>query len=899
MSEELVKSVQDMLNEEKWTRAAISNYSKNNFIELASVVEQARTQNCVDEIKAVCDDHLAHTKNSIIALYISGMLALKKGALDNSALVTLVDIFQDNHKSNIVTYLCETILADDESNKFALRTLADCYREEGNEKVWEIYETLVRIDYEEADIAKLLAERYEKQNDIETAIDYYKKAILRYVNTGVNAMNQIKEIWSKLVSLIPDEIDFFYLVQRKIAKSISEDRSALLMQELYEYYKANQKWDTAIDILKLNLSIDDKDMWARREIVECFRGKYAGHSHLEDYIRVSNLNQNWRNIFEAISDFEKHIAFDAKNFVFHRSWGVGVIRKVEGDLLTINFGKKYGIREMSLKMAISALQPLAQDHIWVLKATKSKETLAKMVKDDKAWALKTIIKSFGNNCDFKRIKAELVPCVLSAGEWTSWSTAARKILDTDPMFGINPNDINMYTVREHAISQEEKLSNEFKAQKQFFARIDILMKFAQEADTESELFTDMFSYFTGYLKSFSAVTEQIIASYLVVRRISAQFPHLNPGIKYTFDQLFNEIENPRAMYLSLKDTKNTFLRKDFLNCIKTLLPNWVDVYIQLFPTVLQNDMLITLINSGHVDAVQKLAVDSFEDFRNYREAVIYFFRECSNEDWFINAGIPYEKQLITLIHILDLTYREIENHVDTTENRKINRQVHLLLFKNDTLLKYILEHDEDTITRMYTLVDDVKDLDPSIKMTLRNRILEKYPDFKFHGAEEKTVTPQGLIVTAKMMDAKKQELEHITTVDIPANSKEIGEALAQGDLRENAEYKAAKERQTLLNSTASKLQEELNRARVFDPTTITTARVSFGTVVTLKNELTGETETYTILGPWESDPDNKIISYMSPFGNAVLNAKEKEHLSFVINEREYKYSVQKITAAKL
>lgn len=899
MSEELVKSVQDMLNEEKWTRAAISNYSKNNFIELASVVEQARTQNCVDEIKAVCDDHLAHTKNSIIALYISGMLALKKGALDNSALVTLVDIFQDNHKSNIVTYLCETILADDESNKFALRTLADCYREEGNEKVWEIYETLVRIDYEEADIAKLLAERYEKQNDIETAIDYYKKAILRYINTGVNAMNQIKEIWSKLVSLIPDEIDFFYLVQRKIAKSISEDRSALLMQELYEYYKANQKWDTAIDILKLNLSIDDKDMWARREIVECFRGKYAGHSHLEDYIRVSNLNQNWRNIFEAISDFEKHIAFDAKNFVFHRSWGVGVIRKVEGDLLTINFGKKYGIREMSLKMAISALQPLAQDHIWVLKATKSKETLAKMVKDDKAWALKTIIKSFGNNCDFKRIKAELVPCVLSAGEWTSWSTAARKILDTDPMFGINPNDINMYTVREHAISQEEKLSNEFKAQKQFFARIDILMKFAQEADTESELFTDMFSYFTGYLKSFSAVTEQIIASYLVVRRISAQFPHLNPGIKYTFDQLFNEIENPRAMYLSLKDTKNTFLRKDFLNCIKTLLPNWVDVYIQLFPTVLQNDMLITLINSGHVDAVQKLAVDSFEDFRNYREAVIYFFRECSNEDWFINAGIPYEKQLITLIHILDLTYREIENHVDTTENRKINRQVHLLLFKNDTLLKYILEHDEDTITRMYTLVDDVKDLDPSIKMTLRNRILEKYPDFKFHGAEEKTVTPQGLIVTAKMMDAKKQELEHITTVEIPANSKEIGEALAQGDLRENAEYKAAKERQTLLNSTASKLQEELNRARVFDPTTITTARVSFGTVVTLKNELTGETETYTILGPWESDPDNKIISYMSPFGNAVLNAKEKEHLSFVINEREYKYSVQKITAAKL
>ena len=104
MSEVLVKSVQDMLNEEKWTRAAISNYSKNNFIELADIIEKAISENCVDEIKAICDEHLSHTKNSIIALYFSGMLALKKGTLDNSALITLVDIFQDNHWLLIFCY---------------------------------------------------------------------------------------------------------------------------------------------------------------------------------------------------------------------------------------------------------------------------------------------------------------------------------------------------------------------------------------------------------------------------------------------------------------------------------------------------------------------------------------------------------------------------------------------------------------------------------------------------------------------------------------------------------------------------------------------------------------------------------------------------------------------------
>lgn len=896
MSETLVKSVQNMLNEEKWTRAAISNYTKNHFIELAAVVEKAREENRIDEIQKECDDHLTHTKNSIIALYISGMLGLKKKNLDNSALISLVNIFQDNHKNPIVIYLCETILAEDESNKFALRTLANAYREENNEKIWDIYESLVKLDYEEADIAKLLAEKYEKDGNMEDAVDYYKKALLRYVNR--KTLNQIKEVWIKLIALIPEEIDFFYLVQRKIAKSISDIRSASLMQELYAYYKDNQKWDTAIDILKLILSIDEKDSWARKELTECFRGKYADHSQLDDYIRISNLTQSWRNVFEAISDFEKHIAFDAKNFVFHRSWGVGIIRKVQDDEISINFGKKFGIRSMSLKMAVNALQPLQKDHIWVLKATKSKEELAKMIKADKAWALKVIIKSFGNSCDFKRIKAELVPSILTAGEWTSWNTGAHKVLENDSTFGVNPNDISMYMVRDRAISQEEKLSNEFKAQKQFFMRIDILMKFAQDADTESELFADMFSYFTGYLRAFSSVNEQTLAAFLVIRRIVTEHPHMNPGISYTFEQLYGEIKNPNALYLALKDTKNTFLRKDFLTCIRTLLPDWQKQYVRLFPTVLQQEMLTALLNNGHTDLLKQLAINSFENFRDYREAALFFFKESQNEDWFKETGISFEKQLITLIHILDVTYREIANHRDTTDNRKINRQVQLLLFKENTLLTYMLENDEDTITRLYTLVNDVRDLDPAIKMNMRNRILEKHPEFKFYGTEEKTVVTRGLIVTAKMLDQKKQQLEHIISVEVPENSKEIGEALAQGDLRENAEYKAAKERQQQLNSTASRLQDEIDRAQIFDPSTVTTARVSFGTTVFLLNKNTGKDEEYTILGPWESDPDNKIISYMSPLGNALMNAKENEELNFEINEQSYAYTVKKIKAVK-
>ena len=150
-----------------------------------------------------------------------------------------------------------------------------------------------------------------------------------------------------------------------------------------------------------------------------------------------------------------------------------------------------------------------------------------------------------------------------------------------------------------------------------------------------------------------------------------------------------------------------------------------------------------------------------------------------------------------------------------------------------------------------------------------------------------------------MYDIKKADLEHTLSVDVPANSKEIGEAIAMGDLRENAEYKAARERQTQLNAKVTRLQDEIDRAQIFDPTTVTTARVSFGTTVKLLNVKENKTETYTILGPWESDPENQIISYMSPLGNAILNSKVGDKLDFEINEREYSYEVKNISVAKL
>jgi transcription elongation GreA/GreB family factor len=123
-------------------------------------------------------------------------------------------------------------------------------------------------------------------------------------------------------------------------------------------------------------------------------------------------------------------------------------------------------------------------------------------------------------------------------------------------------------------------------------------------------------------------------------------------------------------------------------------------------------------------------------------------------------------------------------------------------------------------------------------------------------------------VTAPAIEAKRKELDNILKVEIPENTKGIAIAAAEGDLTENFEYKARRDKQQLLSARAGKLQEELGRARALDPASIDTTEVRPGTRVTLRGGK-GE-KSVTLLGPWDSKPEEGIYSYLSELGKALL-----------------------------
>lgn len=888
MTESLTDRIEEMLNEEKWTRASLTGYTISNFHELDELLREAKEHDVQDAVQEICEDHLQVSRDSIIALYLAGTLTLGRRIVDDSNLVVLTNMFVDSAKWNIVQYLCTGILAHGE-NKFALRTLADAYAKTGDkEQQYEVWERLIKVDFEDADTARALAEKSEQESDLEGALSYYKKALHRYINR--RQQSPLKQVWGKLIELQPDDLEGLMQIETRVARALGGDRAISLLEVLYPHYREAENWGASVAILKRILDHEPKNNGARAELVDVYSNRYAGHSHLDDYIKISNLSQSWRNVHEAIADFEKHISFDEGNYVFHRAWGLGRIKSIKDDQFVIDFLKKRGHR-MSLKMAVSALHILADDHFWVIRATVPRDQIKDRVKSDPEWALRTIIRSFNNEADMKRIKAELVPRILTPSEWTKWSTAARRILKTDENFGSPPGKLDIYSVRDKPISFAEKTFNKFRSAKTFLSRVQTLHEFLDLAQADSEYLGDMYQYFAGFLKASSGQIENSIASLLIVERLNRDYPYLDPNVGVAFSDQFADIDDLDFVFSTLDSAG---LARDFLTHVRSDIGAWPHVYARIFLFHPLRQIVDTLTSPEHAEVVSRLVSDIVDDYRDYRLPFVWLVRNEDDTGWLAKHDVRQEKVLIGMIHLLDLTYRDIGNKRDPQVNRKLNRQIADYLFKEHQLDDFIATASEDSITRIYTLVEDVKDLDPSIKLRLRQHIKERFPSYRFAGEAEKETVRLGLLVTRAGYEGRQRELRDILEVEIPENSKEIGLALQKGDLRENAEYKAALEKQEQLKNSVSRLQEDLQNAQIFDLAEANDTVISFGTRVKLTNIASNATEQYLILGPWESDPNRNIISYLSPLGAELWNHRANDELQFTINNKDFRYRIDSI-----
>lgn len=149
-------------------------------------------------------------------------------------------------------------------------------------------------------------------------------------------------------------------------------------------------------------------------------------------------------------------------------------------------------------------------------------------------------------------------------------------------------------------------------------------------------------------------------------------------------------------------------------------------------------------------------------------------------------------------------------------------------------------------------------------------------------------------ITKEGYEALKKELEHLKTVERPQNIRAIEEARAHGDLSENAEYHAAKERQSFIGGRMGELGYKLSSATVVDPDKVPKDRVVFGCTMVLENIDTGESIEYQLVGPDEFDISKGRISIASPLGKAILGKKPGDEITLVAPGGKRSYELVEI-----
>ncbi len=153
---------------------------------------------------------------------------------------------------------------------------------------------------------------------------------------------------------------------------------------------------------------------------------------------------------------------------------------------------------------------------------------------------------------------------------------------------------------------------------------------------------------------------------------------------------------------------------------------------------------------------------------------------------------------------------------------------------------------------------------------------------------------QKVPMTAAGFARLEEEYKRLKSVDRPEVIVAIAEAREHGDISENAEYHAARERQSFIEGRLAELEDKISRAEVIDPQTLTGKNVKFGATVTLADEETDEKATYQIVGEDEADIKDRRLSITSPLARALIGKKVGDSVEVTTPGGSKSYEIVKV-----
>lgn len=898
-----LEKLKSVFKEETWTKSDPKSLGPGTFNELRTIIQSLQNKNLLSDASELIQSHLNEQPESLYGQFLNGLIGLKEAKPEApNQFKRLIEYFRNMGKWSNVEYFSNLILEFTE-NRLAYRYLAKALENLGKPKnAMAAWETLARLDKDDAEIAQKVGESLIIEGNQIKGLYFIRQAFEATIRK--KEFNKLDALWKTILEIAPEDSAYLEKMEKLLSEARNPEKIGQLLIPLLEHYNKQNREEMSIELMKKILTYTPLNYNIRKDLIAVYEKIYSEHSRLDDIIKISRLKDFKHPAGKAIEEFERHIALDTDNYVYHRSWGVGKIIDMENDALFIDFVEKKNHR-MAIEMALPSLQPLSPEHIWVKKA-ETREELQELFDNDLINFFEVLFNSYNRVMSLADIKHEISPDFVPVKDWTKWWTKARNLLKKEPKFGISEKKRDEFFLRDKPITFSEDTRIQFNRAANFDKKISVAYDFINSANTDDLLdatHPQLIDYFLEHSRE-KEISSRVIAALFTLSDLLTIGNEESREAESHLEKVVRLSKNAPNLATVARGISNQEIKRKYLQLVQEERDDWADIFIEVLfetPIKIHKYIIAELSKREKYNHINTFIEQAVAGYKETPEIFLWVAKNLTQQIW-NDSWLNYSFQDV-LLYLMRLMLQL--PRIETKGTKLKNSSIDILSNNNFQILRESLDQEPDRFNmKIFDLARGLSILTESMREEIQNLIRELRPDLKQSGTdvtEEETVDKESeenlIFVTQGSYDAKISLYNELVQNELPAISKEIGRAAEYGDLRENAEYKAALEKQATLKATAIKLKDDIDRARVVEADKIDIEKVGFGAKLKVENLSSNTEETIIILGPWDADHSKNIISYKAPLGRSFLGKKAGEEVSFQVGASEQKYKILSLEKA--
>jgi transcription elongation GreA/GreB family factor len=658
----------------------------------------------------------------------------------------------------------------------------------------------------------------------------------------VGRLDKLEDAWLARLADRLDDLDFFVGVTEMLIGAGHRDRARFLLELLDEQLTDGQRWQLRLELLRRAGPSYLDPVLLHAAALATLREHYRGCPSLEGLIEklgILRAVEDTPKTWGKVERLQNLMQFEEGAVVWMEGKGPGRVVEMNLELESCKVElQRHGAVRVGFAVAGKLLRTLPPSHIERRKLDDP-DGLRALKEGSPSELLRVALESFDWQPTAGELRTTLAE-IVSETEWSGWWNEARK----------NPQVVATGAGARQTYRWTASSDDAQDLVRHRFAQADALEKlaiFRNNADREAALVGEMIRTLSELAEeSLTEHPELALSIWYALERADAK-----EELAWSPESVLQQSEDPANLLSTLSD--RVIRERIYLVCLEAR-PDWPKVFRKAMaqeedPRLLS--LLATRLAERNPRGLSTVVSDILGHPRRHPAAFVWLAENCPSE------GLLGDRNpLRVLRQILDALHQSEFSSYRGRILRTLEGQgaaVHLLA----------------NLTEDHALQAKKALVRAPLDERTRDGLI-RFLHVRFPALDGDRKAP--LYATAVAIENRRRELKLLLNQEIPANRKAIEEARALGDLRENFEYKAARQRHEYLNARVQKLQADLDRVRPLrsSPENITEARV--GCSLDLRGP-DGAHRQLTILGPWESDPDRGIVSYDSELGRQLLGKK--------------------------